>query len=117
MPGPLCLDLYAWGFMSGTLHVALHLHIARSKPWSVVSHVLGHEGGGSACEVLRRRGLLQSLSAGVGDETRVGGGFMWWRLEVELTEAGLGQVPEVVACVYRAIQVRLVWGRGGGAVG
>lgn len=47
----------------------------------------------------------QSLSAGVGEEVRLGRGFMFWRLELQLTEAGEGHVPHVLGTLARAIQV------------
>lgn len=41
-----------------------------SKPWRLVGHLLGHEGRGSLTEALRSAGLVQELSAGMGDEVR-----------------------------------------------
>lgn len=48
----------------------------------------------------------QSLSVGVGDEVRLGPGFMFWNVGVSLTEKGLAQVHAVVDAVLRGIEVR-----------
>ncbi|KAI8465691.1 MAG: hypothetical protein J3K34DRAFT_395999 [Monoraphidium minutum] len=75
-----------------------------SKPWRVAGHALGHESYGSAAHLLKRQGLIQSLTAGVGEEVRLGRGFMFWRLELQLTEAGEDHVPHVLGTLARSIQ-------------
>ncbi|GBF97149.1 insulin-degrading-like metalloprotease [Raphidocelis subcapitata] len=76
-----------------------------SKPWRVAGHVLGHESYGSAAHLLKRQGLIQSLSAGMGEEVRLGRGFFFWRLELQLTEAGEGAVPHVLGTLARAVRL------------
>jgi secreted Zn-dependent insulinase-like peptidase len=79
----------------------------RCKPWSLVGHLLGHEAAGSVAAHLKQLGLVQALHTGMADDAGgpCGGGFMFWRCEVELTEAGLGQLPYVVAAVQQGLQV------------
>ncbi|WIA09303.1 hypothetical protein OEZ85_008710 [Tetradesmus obliquus] len=76
-----------------------------TKPWQWASHLLGHEGPGSAAHLLKAQGLVQSLEAGMGEEVRAGRGWMFWRLTLSLTQAGEDALEHVVATVYRAIQV------------
>lgn len=68
--------------------------------------MLGHECAGSVAYLLKKQGLLQELTVGVGDEVRLGAGFIFWKVDMELTEKGLDHAEHVVATVYRAIQVR-----------
>eukprot|EP00775_Hariotina_reticulata_P010378 gene10378-10536_t len=75
------------------------------KPWQWASHLLGHEGPGSAAHLLKSQGLVQSLDVGMGEEVRAGRGWMFWRVAVSLTDAGERQVEHVVATIFRAIQV------------
>ncbi len=56
--------------------------------------------------LLKQQGLIQELSAGIAEDVKIGPGFMFWRVQVELTEAGLGHVDHVIATVYRGVQVR-----------
>jgi insulysin len=63
--------------------------------------VLGHEGFGSAAHLLKSQGLIESLSAGPGDEVRLGRGWLTYSITCNLTEEGEQQVNHVVATVYR----------------
>jgi hypothetical protein len=42
----------------------------------------------------------------VGDEVRLGGGFMFFAVTINLTGAGLADLPRVVATVARGLQAR-----------
>jgi insulysin len=44
---------------------------AAVAPWSWAAHVVGHEALGSAAELLKRQGLITSLTAGVGEDVRL----------------------------------------------
>ncbi|CAD7696212.1 unnamed protein product [Ostreobium quekettii] len=77
----------------------------RCKPWRWVGHHVGHEGDGSAASHLKRKGLIQSLVAGIGEEVRRGAGFMLWHCKMQLTEKGLDHVQEIVATVYESIEI------------
>jgi hypothetical protein len=41
----------------------------------------------------------------MGEEVRLGRGFMFWRIDVQLTEEGETHVPHVLGTIARAIQV------------
>eukprot|EP00798_Chlamydomonas_sp_ICE-L_P025195 gene25195-10835_t len=77
------------------------------KPWRWVSHIVGHESKGSAAYALKQAGLIQSLSAGTGDEVRLGPGFMFWSVTMQLTEEGLDHVSTILKTIHRALQVIL----------
>ncbi|KAF8073057.1 PXM16 [Scenedesmus sp. PABB004] len=53
----------------------------------------------------RAQGLVQSLEAGMGDEVRLGRGWMFWRVRVALTAVGEedAAVQHVVASVLRGV--------------
>lgn len=48
----------------------------------------------------------QSLNAGLGEEVRLGRGFCFFKLELQLTELGESHVPHILGTLARAIQVR-----------
>jgi len=49
---------------------------------------------------------MQSLSAGMGEEVRLSPrGFMFYKLELQLTELGEQHVPAVLGTIARAIEV------------
>eukprot|EP00291_Cryptomonas_curvata_P005896 CAMPEP_0172199716 /NCGR_PEP_ID=MMETSP1050-20130122/28854_1 /TAXON_ID=233186 /ORGANISM="Cryptomonas curvata, Strain CCAP979/52" /LENGTH=1032 /DNA_ID=CAMNT_0012876793 /DNA_START=103 /DNA_END=3197 /DNA_ORIENTATION=- len=64
------------------------------KAGSYVAHLLGHEGEGSLAAALKRRGLIESLSADAATDQRYGAEV---ELSVSLTQRGLDRVDEVVA--------------------
>jgi insulysin len=76
------------------------------SPASVLSHLLGHEGPGSAFAVLQNHGMLSSLSAG--PRTRAPD-FNLFQIEMELTEKGETQWMEVVDLIFA--YCRLVTGQ------
>lgn len=79
---------------------------AACKPWRWAAHVLGHESHGSVAAYLKSRGWAQELSAGGGEEVRLGaggGGYMMWGVGIELTEAGQAALPQVVAAVRQGV--------------
>jgi hypothetical protein len=67
---------------------------------SYLSHLIGHEGDGSILAFLKDQDWANSLSAGV-SRSFVDSAF--FAVHVDLTEAGLAQLNDVVATVYRYI--------------
>lgn len=74
----------------------------RSKPTHFISHLLGHEGKGSLLSLLKEKGWSDGLSSGLGvrqpNNATMG-------VSVKLTPAGLEHVDEVVAYVFRYIEL------------
>ncbi|WP_372965548.1 insulinase family protein [Marinobacter sp.] len=71
-----------------------------TKPASYVANLLGHEGPGSLFDVLKRAGLVESLSAGSGMDT---GAHATLDISMSLTRAGLKQQDEIIALVFSYI--------------
>ncbi len=61
-----------------------------SKPTSFLAHFLGHEGRGSICAYLKRRGWLLDLSAGDSGEPRA---VHLFKIEGTLTLEGYREQP------------------------
>ena len=70
----------------------------RAAPAGYVSHMLGHEGEGSAFAVLKARGWATSLVAGEAGTSYSGRSFFMCR--VELTEEGQRRAGEVGAVIF-----------------
>jgi hypothetical protein len=64
------------------------------------------QGPGSVAHLLKAQGLVQSLSVGMGDEVRLGRGWMFWGATLTLTGQGEDQVEHVLATLMRGVQVR-----------
>ncbi|WP_404363581.1 insulinase family protein [Marinobacter sp.] len=73
----------------------------QSKPDHYVSNLLGHEGPGSLYDVLRREGLVDSLSAGSAIDT---GYQSTLELSMALTPEGLKRRDEVVSLAFDYIE-------------
>ncbi len=69
----------------------------RTKPDHYVTNLLGHEGPGSLFDVLRREGLVESLSAGGGLETP---SHSTLEITMALTPAGLERQDEVISLTF-----------------
>jgi insulysin len=74
----------------------------RSKPTHFISHLLGHEGKGSLLSLLKEKGWSDGLSSGLGVRQPNNATMS---VSVKLTPAGLGHVDEVVAYVFRYIEL------------
>jgi secreted Zn-dependent insulinase-like peptidase len=72
----------------------------RSKPTHYISHLLGHEGKGSLLSLLKEKGWSDGLSSGLG-VSHPNNATM--NVSVKLTPAGLENIDEVVAYVFRYI--------------
>ncbi len=69
----------------------------RERPLFYIAHFVGDEGPGSLHAALRRRGWLTALTASaqvLDDEESL------FSVEMELTEAGVKQVPELLAALF-----------------
>jgi insulysin len=71
--------------------------IPDQSPSSFLSHLLGHEGEGSAFAVLQNHGMISSLSAGARTS---GPDFKLFQVDLELTEKGEKHWKEVVDLVF-----------------
>ena len=67
------------------------------SPYSIISHLLGHEGEGSAFAVLQNYGMLSSLSAGARTKAP---DFSLFQVEMGLTEKGEKYWKDVVNLVF-----------------
>eukprot|EP00887_Chlorella_sp_A99_P007901 scaffold12.g7901.t1 len=73
----------------------------RAAPSHYVSHLLGHEGKGSAFALLKERGWATGLVAGEAGTSYSSRGFFMCR--VDLTEEGQRHVQEVVRIIFRRV--------------
>ncbi|RKP06928.1 Metalloenzyme, LuxS/M16 peptidase-like protein [Thamnocephalis sphaerospora] len=74
----------------------------RVQPSNYLSHLIGHESAGSILSVLKQRGLANYLSAGSSGGAR---GFDFFKVSIDLTEDGLERYEEVVATVFRYVEL------------
>ncbi|KAL3934037.1 MAG: hypothetical protein SGPRY_000014, partial [Prymnesium sp.] len=74
----------------------------RSKPHRYLSHLLGHESGGSLLSHLKARGWVDSLCAG---EYHISSDFALFEVQVELTESGEEAVDEIIPCLFEYISM------------
>eukprot|EP00606_Chrysophyceae_sp_TOSAG23-5_P000221 GSChrysophyteH2.ASY1.ANO1.1449.1 assembled CDS len=68
-----------------------------SNPMRYLSHLFGHEGKGSILHALKEKNLAIGLGAGLFHR---GSSFGIMQLSVELTDEGLENVHDVIACVF-----------------
>lgn len=61
-----------------------------SKPTTILSHFIGHEGPGSLHSYLKQKGWLTSLSSGFLPNAK---GFGFFIINIMLTKTGLGRSP------------------------
>ncbi len=74
----------------------------RSKPTHFISHLLGHEGKGSLLSLLKEKGWSDGLSSGLGVRHPNNATMS---VSVKLTPAGLEHVDNIVAYVFRYIEL------------
>ncbi|EJU00764.1 insulin-degrading enzyme [Dacryopinax primogenitus] len=72
------------------------------KPAEFVSHFLGHEGQGSLFAYLKKRGWALGLSAG---KSAAGRGFMFFKVQVQLTKEGFENYEDVLVAVHKYISL------------
>ncbi len=73
----------------------------KSKPASVLGHLLGHEGEGSLLSQLKREDLVTSLSAGAYSYSFAG----TFDVNMNLTDHGYGQVDRIVELFFSYIKL------------
>ena len=73
----------------------------RVKPAGYLAGLIGHEGQGSLVQVLKDRGLIESLSAGVGLEDRSSSLFS---VDIGLTPEGFAQRDQIVEMLFAWIE-------------
>jgi len=73
----------------------------RVKPAGYLGGVIGHEGQGSLVQVLKDRGLIESLSAGLGLEDRSSSLFS---IDIGLTPEGFAQRDQIVEMLFAWIE-------------
>lgn len=69
-----------------------------SRPYRVLSHLLGHESPGSLYEVLNEEGLLSGLSSGVGIDNS---DFSLFSLTLSLTKKGMKEKARVLDLIFQ----------------
>ncbi len=74
----------------------------RTKPASYVANLLGHEGPGSLFNVLKKNGLADSLSAGIGMDT---GENATLDITIALTPEGLARHEEILPLIFNYIDI------------
>ncbi len=74
----------------------------KSNPLGYISHLLGHEGPGSLFDVLKRKGWVESLSAGSSFMDRVQGSFS---VSMNLTKAGLSEIANIGELLFQKIHL------------
>lgn len=72
----------------------------RSKPASYLASILGHEGPGSLLDVLKREGLVEGLSAGLGRDT---GEHATLEISMSLTREGMDRQDDILALAFEYI--------------
>ena len=73
-----------------------------TKQASYVSHIIGHEGPGSLLSYLKRKGWVNSLSAGGGEEQS---DFETFEITATLTRSGLDNVNKVIESIFSMINM------------
>ena len=69
----------------------------KTKPVSYLANLIGHEGEGSLFDVLKKAGLAESLSAGLGMDT---GEHATLEISLSLTREGLKRQDEIIALTF-----------------
>ncbi len=74
----------------------------QSNPLGYISHLLGHEGPGSLFDVLKNKGWVESLKAGVEFMDPVQGSFS---VSMNLTQNGLGEIASIGEFLFKTINL------------
>lgn len=73
----------------------------RSNPGHYLGHLIGHEGPGSLLSELKSKGWVNTLVGGQKEGAR---GFMFFIINVDLTEEGLLHVEDIILHMFQYIQ-------------
>jgi insulysin len=74
----------------------------RTKPADYLSNLLGHEGEGSLHELLKSRGWIESLGAGV---NRLDTANAFLTIDIALTPGGVAHIDDIIAELFGYIQI------------
>ncbi|KAL6254449.1 hypothetical protein P5V15_014497 [Pogonomyrmex californicus] len=77
----------------------------RSSPECYVSHLLGHQGGGSLLSALKARGWCNSLTCKREENNNNARGFNFLSIFVDLTEEGIKHVKDIVQLTFQYINM------------
>ncbi|OXG84088.1 insulysin [Cryptococcus neoformans Gb118] len=77
-------------------------HLYKTRPTHFISHFLGHEGRGSILSYLKKKGWVNSLSAGNYHDAA---GFSLFKISVDLTPDGLEHYQDVALTVFKYISL------------
>ncbi|KAI9316323.1 Metalloenzyme, LuxS/M16 peptidase-like protein [Dichotomocladium elegans] len=84
------------------LHFESQASFSISIPTNYLSHLIGHEGPGSALSYLKKKGWVTYLSSG---NCYGGRGFGFFHVSTDLTEEGLPHYEEVVVAIFQYIEM------------
>ncbi|XP_029496768.1 insulin-degrading enzyme-like isoform X2 [Oncorhynchus nerka] len=73
----------------------------KSNPGHYLGHLIGHEGPGSLLSELKSKGWVNTL---VGGQKEGGKGFMFFIINVDLTEEGLLHVDDIIFHMFQYVQ-------------
>jgi insulysin len=74
----------------------------RTKPTSLLSHLLGDEGSGSLLDYFKQQNWASNLSAGGGIQ---GANFKDFNLNLQLTELGANHIDEILNCLFHYLRL------------
>ncbi|XP_070539954.1 insulin-degrading enzyme-like [Ptychodera flava] len=74
----------------------------KSKPGHYLGHLIGHEGPGSLLSELKKKGWVNTLCGGQKDGAS---GFMFFIVNVDLTEEGIDHVDDIVTHVFQYLNL------------
>ncbi|XP_048747252.2 insulin-degrading enzyme-like [Ostrea edulis] len=73
-----------------------------SNPGHILGHLIGHEGKGSLLSELKQKGWVNSLCGG---QTDGANGFMFFRIDFDLSEEGLEHVDDILLNMFQYIEM------------
>ncbi|KDN37075.1 hypothetical protein RSAG8_10428, partial [Rhizoctonia solani AG-8 WAC10335] len=73
----------------------------RTKPATILGHLLGHEGPGSIHAYLKNKGWISYLSAGIHGGGR---GFSFFKITTVLTKDGMDHSTEILLAIYQYLE-------------
>ncbi|MDP2560182.1 insulinase family protein [Psychrobium sp. 1_MG-2023] len=74
----------------------------RSKPLAYIAYLLGHEGDGSLLSLLKKKGLANTLSAGIGLS---GYNYQEFSISLSITDKGLREQDSIIGLIFNQINL------------
>mmetsp|Transcript_23631 Transcript_23631/g.37719 ORF Transcript_23631/g.37719 Transcript_23631/m.37719 type:complete len:1069 (+) Transcript_23631:271-3477(+) len=74
----------------------------KRAPHRYLGHLLGHEGKGSIISLLKEKGWVNSLSAGLSHNTST---FSTFKISVECTSEGIQHVDDIIGTIFRYMEI------------